>query len=434
VTDDDCSAPSRGDGGGGATTTVYVVKKEYEIVLDMPSRLDINRGEIKTLRIGIKNTVENTELNNVNLSLSGYPQTFVSVSPYYLTGIGYGETKYFDVKIKAPIYAVYEEYDLNVAVNGEFLEANRTINANKSGEMLLVTHKFIENETLAYFERAREALQEINKSGFETKKISEMLEETEEALEEGNYDKVKELSENVINLKNLAFGLRSQIQETEKNIEIVKEQSFNLPETEKLLFLAKSAFQRGEYERAEERMRSMLLMYTIEMGSANFWIFTYNYWWLITIVIVVSGSIITIGRRRLVLGSLMKTLDSLVREEKKIHELIENLQKEHFVERKIGTENYYKNLESYENGLTEIKERRIDLLSRITRMLRIPEALKKLKEEEGRVKNLIIETQKSYFKLGKIGRKYYDKMMEDLKWELLEIQKVTEMLESEKNV
>jgi len=431
VTDSDCSPPS-GDGTAGTYTVYPTTKEDYNIILVVPSRFDINRGETKVLSIGVENKVKNTELNNVYLSLSGYPQTFIIFPSAYPTKIGYGETKYFDVGVKAPIYAVYKEYVLNVTVNGEFLEAGNLIKAHKSVNMLLVTHRVVENETIGYFESAWKAFEEMNESGFKIKQVSEMLKDIEKALDGGNYDKVKELSEDVVNLRNLAFKLRNHILEMEKNIENAKKQNFKLPETEKMLFLANSAFHRGEYERAEERMGNAMLTYAIEMGSVNLWIFIQNYWWLVLTVILVSGTGILRGKRRLIIGSLMKTLDYIVEEEKNIKELVADLQKQYF-ERKIGFEKYSEVMEGYENGLVGIRKERVDTLSKLTRM--IPKrSIEILKGEEERVKNLIAETQKKYFYLGKMGKGYYDKMIEGLKTELFEIQKQMEIPGSGKNV
>ncbi|MCK4335293.1 MAG: hypothetical protein KAW40_01050, partial [Candidatus Aenigmarchaeota archaeon] len=432
VTDDDCSPPS---GGTGGPATVYPsLTKDYTMVLDIPSRLDINRGDSKTFKVGVKNPVIGTRLDNVYLSLSGYPQTFVSITPSYLTGIGYDEMRYFEVEIKAPVYVVYKEYDLSVTVKGEFIEAGKTTSSEKTGGMLLVTQKFVENETLEYFEDAKEALEEINKSGFETKGMSEMLEEIEEALEKGNYDRVKELSEEVIEIKDLALELNGQMEEMGNNIGNFKQQNVNLPETEKMLFLAKSAFQRGDYERAEERMSNALLVYNMEIANAGLWILIYNYWWLILPVLIVSGAGAVMMRRRFIIKSIKRGLDSLVEDEKTIMNLIIKLQEEHFLERKIGLEEYQNMMGNYEEYVAGMGERRIDLITKLVGMLRVSKAIEKLKEEGERVERRIKELQKDYFELGNIGKRYYDNLIGSLKNEMIEIEKMIDMVGSERNV
>ncbi len=431
VTDDDCSQPS---GTTGSISVYPVSEKNYDIELVIPSRLDVSRGEIKKTEIGIRNPLKNTELNNVYLSFSGYPQTLITVTPAYLTGIGYSETKYFQAEIKAPVYTVYEEYDLNITAKGEFTDAGETVNAEKKAKILLVTHKSVGNETLGYFEKAEEALEKMNNSGFETSQISKILGEIEKAADEGNYDRVKELSEEAVGIKDLALELNGQIQEMENGIEGVKGYNFNLPETEKMLSLAKSAFQRGDYGRAEERMNNALLMYNIEIVNASFWILIYNYWWLILPVLIVSGIVLAKIRRRMIINSIKKGLDSLVEDEKIIMKLIIKLQEEHFLERRMGTGEYQNMMENYERYIAGMGEKRVEMVSKLVGMLRSSNAMKKLKEEERRVESKIKELQKDYFDLGKIGKRYYDNLIGSFKNEMIEIRKMIDMGESGGNV
>jgi len=425
LTDDDCTPPSIPATPG--TAVIFGASKEYGIVLEIPQRLDVNRGGMGNLRIGIRNTVKNTRLNDVYISLSGYPQTFMDISPSYLTGIGYGETGYFDVEIKAPVYVVYAEYDLNVTVRGEFTETGNVIKSEKSGKVLLVTHRIIENETMDYFKKAWEALEDMNRSGFETMEIKEMLMEMEKMMDVGNYDKVRELSEDIVSTRNLAFSFVNGVQEIESNLEEIKKFNLIMPETEKMLFLAKSAFQRGEYERAEERVKEAMMMYSIEMGGVNTWIFMYNYWWLLITLAFVSGAVIVIGRRKFVFRSITKSLQSLLEEERVIKELIEDVWKQYF-ERKMGFERYSEVMEGYEGGLVSLRKKRAGMLSKLAGMMKLEESIGMLKGEEEKVRSSIIEVQKKYFQMGRISRRYYDKMMEGFKTELFEIQRQMEML------
>jgi hypothetical protein len=432
VTDDDCTIPS----GGGSVTTlattagIVIVKEyEYKIELIIPSRFDINRGESKILRIGVNNTVSGSKLNNVYLSLSGYPQTFIGFSPPYITAIEYGETRYFDVEVRAPIYAVYNEYYLNVNISGKFIEGNKTKNAEISGKIFLVTHKFVGNETLAYFDMAVQALNQMTKAGFETTQISNLISEMNKSIEEGNYDNVKELAEEVMNLKDSAFRLNGQIQKTEKNIENIRNQNFNMRESEKMISLAKSAFLRGDYKKAEERLSSTMLIFAVESGGAKYWIFLANYWWILAPMILAAAAGTVVARKGMTRASLVKKLDALVDEERVVQDLIEILQKEHFVEKRTGTESYERSMKNYENGLNLVKKKKVEVLLRLSKKLKFKDAVKKLEEEERRVKGLIIDNQKKYFQLGKMGKTHYEKNMKGLRLELMEVQRIRETLD-----
>jgi len=433
VNDDDCSLPGGGTAGGTTLTAISGISKEYKIELAVPSRLDINRGESKALRIGVINNISGTKLANIYLSLSGYPQTFLSYSPYKIDEIAYGETKYFDVEVRAPVYAVYNEYYLNATVAGKFVEASENKSAEKSARIFVVTHKFIENETIGYLGKAEVAMNEMAKVGFETKQISGLVEEIKKALDDGNYDRVRELSEDVMSIRESAFKLSEQIKETEENIAEMKGQSISLPESERMLFLAKAAFQRGDYKMAEGRISGAMLVYAVETGNSGVLIFINKYWWFISAAVVFCSLMVVLGKRRIARLSLTKDLYYLGEEEKKTYELIETLQKEHFIERKMGTESYLRDVENYEKGLAEIRKKRTDILSKTIKMMKASDALKKLKEEEGRVRRMITEMQDKYFRQGKMGKSRYEKTVGDLKAELVEIERLAETLRSGKN-
>ena len=433
VTDDDCSLPGGGTTGGSTLTAISGVAREYKIGLVVPPRLDVNRGESQAIRIGVTNNISGTKLTGVHMSLSGYLQTFVSSSPSRIDEIAQKETKYFDVEIRAPVYAVYGEYYLNVTVKGEFVEGSDRKSAESSARLLLVTHKFIENETIGYLEKAEAALKDMVEAGFETKQVNGLVEEIKKAMDEGNYDRVKELSDEAIELRETAFKMSEQIKETEENIAEMKGQSISLPESERMLFLAKAAFQRGDYKMAEGRISGAMLVYAVETGNSGILIFINKYWWLVTAAFIICISVAVFGRRRITHLSLIKDLYYLGEEEKKTYELIETLQKEHFIERKMGTESYLRDVENYEKGLAEIRKKRTEILSKTIKMMKASDALKKLKEEEERVRRMITEAQNSYFKQGKMGKSRYEKTVGDLKAELVEIERLAETLRSGKN-
>jgi hypothetical protein len=425
VTDDDCSIPQTPGGGGATITSVAGLAKEYKIELLLPSRFDVNRGESKILSIGVNNTVQGTKLRSVYLLLSGYMQTFMSFSPAYIGEIGYGETKYFEVEIRAPLYAVYNEYNLNITTRGYFFEASKNTSAEKTAKLLLVTHKFIENKTLEYYDAAKKALLEIEDAGLERRQFDELLKEIEKALDEGNYEKVKELSEQLVETKDLAFDLDTKISGMEENIENIKSQSADLPETEKILFLSRTAFQRGDYERANTRLESAMLVYKMEAVPAGYVIFFRNYWWLV--VIAVSAALLGLVKtqKTMRVSALGRRLKSLDAEEGMIKKLITELQEE-YAKGKTGAEKFRQMMQSYENGLAGIGKKRVDILSSIKDILGPKKVNDLLREEEKRIRSIMADAQKEYFIHGKGGKEYYSRFMESAKQQLFGIQSLLE--------
>jgi hypothetical protein len=434
VTDSDCSIPPSGGGTGTTLTSIAGVQREYRIEITAPSRFDVNRGENKVMRIGISNPVSGTKLKNVYLSLSGYAQTFIDISPSYIDEIGFGETRYFNVEIKAPIYAVYAEYSLKITAGSRFVEGDKTTVTENGILVPMATHKFVGNETMTYFELANEAISQMSEAGMNTVQINGLASEMNASIDVGNYEKVKELADQAVKLRNSAFSLNTLIKETQYKIESMKSQSINLPESEKMLSLAKSAFFRGDYAKAEERMSSTMMIFAVESGNAGLWIFVKDKWWLLAPVIlaVVAGTIM--ARRRIIIASLNKKLDLLVDEERVIQDLIESAQKEHYIEKKTGAEEYERSMKNFEIGINAIKRKRADNLMKLSQRLKKDDALKKMTEEEKGVRDLIIEHQNLYFRKGKMGKPYYDRIMKGLKSELIEVQRIRETLESDLHV
>ena len=432
VTDDDCPIP-QSPGGGGVSTSIALPasSKEYDMTLTLPERIDVNRGETKIVQIGVRNDVSGTTLDSVKLSLTGYPQTFMKIVQSKINGIGYGEIEYFDVEIIAPVYAVHEKYTLTAKVSGAFIELNKETPTEKTGEVPLVTHKTIANDTLDYYDGAKEALVEMENSEFESKQLKETLIEIEEAIDEGNYDKVKELSESVISKKNLAFELSKKISEMENIIQSIKYQNGELPEAEKMLFLAKTAFQRGEYDRANERMDSAALVYTLESTNAWFTIFVTKYWWAIIIAMVALVKLAFMSKNKLNVMGKIGRLDTLSGEEEKIKGLIMELQKD-FVKKKISIKKYNEMISNYESGGAEIRKERGSILSSLRGMVGHEHALSLLTSEAGKIKGMISYLQQKYFISGVMGKEYYDRMMEGLKSELFDIEDSIEEIHTKK--
>jgi hypothetical protein len=432
LTDDDCSTPQNNGGTGGTTmTSIAGIAKGYEIDLNVPPRFDINRGERKSMRVEISNMVAGSKLKGVMLSMSGYVQTFMNFSPSYIDEIGYGETKYFDVEISAPIYAIYGEYSLNITASGTFTEGDKTTHATKNGVVFIVTHKFIGNDTMTFIDTAKNVLIEMTEAGLDTTQVSDLIERMNKSAEEGNYDNAKDLADEVAGIRGKAFSLNSQLSEAQQKIDAVRSANVDLPQSEKMLSLAKSAFLRGDYAKAEERLSSTMLIFAVESGNAGLWIFVKNFWWVLVPVILAACAGAITARKRIAISTLNKKLDLLVDEERVIQDLIASAQKEHFIERRTNADEYERSMKNFENGINAIKKKRADSLLRLSRKLKKGDALKKMKEEKTRVKGHIVDLQNSYFRKGKMGKSYYERIMKGLRSELIEVQRIEETVESD---
>jgi len=77
-----------------------------------------------------------------------------------------------------------------------------------------------------------------------------------------------------------------------------------------------------------------------------------------------------------------------------------------------------------------IAERRVKYIRQLVSKIGRSDAIRRLGREEEIVKKRIGDVQKEYFELGKIGKKYYDRIIVGLRSELIDIRKMIDILES----
>lgn len=436
VTDSDCSIPSDSTNAisPGSSPIQSESIKDYDFSMFFPSRFNINRRETKNLTVTINHSVYNAFLNEVRLYLSGYPQTFISIPVGYIDSIGFNQSGKFIVEISAPIYALYKEYSLNLTVTGTFQYGAKRIDVNRTDVITLVTHKYIEDVTLNLFNTAEKAIKSMNSSGYDIHILSKLYEDMEYALDSGNYERVRELSETIVSTRDLAGVLETGISDLNVKLKEATERNYEMPDTERMLYLAKSAFHRGEYEIADERLDAAKIMYGIEIVNFGIWMFFRSYWPHLFSVFLIAGTAGFLSRKKIMARALNRKLSSLVEEERRIRNLIITLENEHFIHGRYGFNEYLNRMRGYENMIGRIAKRRIKYLRQLITKLGRKDAIRRLGKEEDLVRNRIASIQKEYFELGKIGKKYYERIMSGLQGELVDIKKMTDILESGENV
>jgi hypothetical protein len=443
TTDDDCSIPTTPGGGtsgsGVIMTAGAVAEPKYSIPMEIPIRLDVNRGETKAFYIYINNPEKNTTLDNITIFVAGYPQTLMSIKPKILHDVWYNQKKYFELNITAPVYFDYKEYILDISVKGEGVsvlipEKNSTA-VNTSRQVLLVVHKVIENATVEVLNKSESAIKEMEDLNFTTITVKKLLEQAKNDADKGNYERSKEQAEEILRLRDLAFKAYEALKQAEQSIQQAKSGDLKVSETEKMYSLALAAFQREDYKKAEERANSALLMYAIEAKfEFNFIKIIYEYWWVFSVIIIIFTPTIVILRKKFMLMSVKKEFENLGKEAKIINGLIENAQKKHFEDKIMSSEEYYKILYSYEKRLARIKRKRAEFVSKMVGLFKPTNTMEILQKEYSHIQDLIKDVQKKYFELGVMSKNAYQKNMEELIGEIAEIQKNMEMIKNaEKN-
>jgi hypothetical protein len=420
LNDDNCPAPS-GDGGDGDGTTVVSGGgvRDYTLALDAPSRLDINRGENKSFTVVISYGLAFTA-DDIILELSGYPLTYLSVYPGEYDNVNEGDNVSFDVRVVAPPYIRVGQYKLGVALSGGGKTVNTSITG--SGSTVIFVHS-VGNES-DLFEQARQAARSMIDAGLSVEDFQGMTDGLDELVDDWRYDEAQGLAEGMIATAGLAFRVRDMLGQLDSNIISARMYGFGTPETERLYGLAGAAFQRGDYERAEERANNAVLSFSMETyGLLPLAAMARSYWWAMVIAAGGAGLLGLGLRRRAALEELRRRLRELELEERSIEGLIIRLQRDYFTGRpRIGMESYSKAMEEYESRLAGIRRIGARLRARGARGI-----VNRLKREREEIIGFMKDIQGRYFR-GGVGKSLYEVTMKQMREELGDVEKGIDML------
>ncbi len=409
--DSDCSAPVTITGGGSSTVYSGGVIREYGLELSAPSRIDVFRGNDTTFYIGVSNAMTWTSVTNLTLSVAGYSRVLMQVSPEMIDEIGYNGSSGFRINISVPGYMRYGMHNLTFNISG---------NRESVYETVLVTlfvHSATENETLEAFSVARDAVSRMQEEGMNTVQVSDMFRRASDAIDQWDYDTAKELSESIAEISGKAFSVHGQLGEVSSMIDEASAMGIQVPETSKLHSLSMAAFDRGDYDVAQERINNAVLAYSLEGGVVFAAKFISAYWWLILMVFFTS----LVGQRHLRIMLARNKLGLLSREQSVIKNIIKQSQTKRFLQGKTGRRQYNIDLRECTGRLMKIDKERTQLKSAKFPLFGFRGFGRDLVREKAHINNLIRDVQRRYFEFGSISKSHYEKSLRELKEQLLEI-------------
>ncbi len=422
-TDSDCTIP-----GGGGTTTISSVIKEFRIMATTLARLDLNRGQTREFEVNVSNIETGVIIENVYISISGYPSVHMKTSPEYIKEIKYNKTEQFITEITAPVYMKYNEYALNIFVQGtgKYGQKEKTISTNVT--MVLVIHEALENDTINYLKDANKSVEELSEMNLSTSYVTDLLEKANYYFEMSEYDKVQEISKEIISIKESMLRAYGLIKEVGEKIGEAEYNGLKIPETEKMYVLANAAFSREDYNRAGERARNAILAYAIEAGGKiNIIKFVYNNLLGITISAIILMLIAGFSYRRISLILTERNLKLVNRKTRIINKLMKELQIKHFEKASMSAMDYHKGVYNYEKGLAKLEKRKARLISKIVNMKNPSDVIKNFQREQKHIQKMMHDVQRKYFESGSISKLAYKKRMDELIDEKVEIDRNIEV-------
>jgi len=423
LTDDDCEAPK---GGGGTTYTGtggVIIVREPRMEVSIPERLDLTKGETYTFAVNISNPVANTNLTNIRVETSGYPEMHIKRSPSLINNIATNQTKSFLLSVSAPPYIEEKDYILSVVVRGTGVYGGGSQPLSASANVHLSVHGVAESESLAAIQDAETALNEMRDVGLSVETLSGMLDDARKAYADMDFDKAKGLAQDVSDLKEKAFRVLSLIGDMDSRIDFAKKYGISMEETRKMESLAKSAFQRGDYRRAEERVTAAITAYQLETKTLlPVLIFMHDNWHLISILILSIALVSIFSRKKLRIRNAGLRLVAIKNSKAVLKKMTGELQGDYYNKGETTKMDYNITRQSYEKRLAELNSEELRLATKLAAM-KGKSRSKNLLEERENLKKRLADAQHDYYEKGGIGKNEYEETARVINEELASVEK-----------
>jgi len=445
--DDDCVAEiitintgggGGGGGGGTATPTVIEFSKIIEIV----------RGEENNFNIEVRNKFSsNVSLKNLSLTLEGFPQQYIEISPEIIKEIKPKQSANFTVKITIPSYKGYEEFALKATIKG-LIESETMTNVyiEKQNIKLIVQELSKEKSNLSIIE-AENAINLMKEMGFNVNSLERLLKKAKEKLSEKRNKEAQDIANEIIKTKEKAFesyGLINLIKEVLKNPrkiniltgEVSKEFNnkeeislknsitghaiFKSSSVEEILNLAIASFERGDYATSLERAKSAKTILILER-KGNILLFLYLYWQFILFGGIMLSATGIISYRKYQKISISKNIINLGNEEENIQKLITQNQKDYF-SGKISRSDYNKRNLQHKKRIGDLKKEKSKLRNIRIKLLTKPEIINGLENETSQIEDSMKNLQKRYYVSREIAKSEYEMEFKVLQERVAEVE------------
>ena len=416
-------ATTAGGGGGGSGALIEKVLSGEEI-LSSSETFDLVRGYSNSFPVSVKNIFERTTLENVSIRIEGFLSQYLSISPTIIDKIAFNELKQFNVTITSPEYMEKGSNDLTIIIAGKIVGNTVRKDFTETRNVKLAIHTVSEEAVSASLEQAMSYISEMERAGFPAAKISKLLAQAKESLTDHDFDGAKDLTEKIKDGKEIAFKTYNLIQEIRSKIGLYGSiaGAFNsskitgaflifptrFTETKDMINLAQAAFEREDFDTSLQRVKDAELTLALEKGEFSPIFFLIDNWWAIIISISILSTSGLFGYQTYLKATISQRIVNLEREEDSIRELMEENQRKHFKEKTIGTETFHKAISQYQKRLSKIRQLRVKLRHKRTRLLKPREVIKDLEEERKEVMKLLKNLQEDYFVNKRITKDTFD--------------------------
>ena len=428
----DTGGSSGGGGGGGGGASLSV--EESNRFFSSEDSFELVRGEDQKFTIPLENPYDDAVIENLRITLQGFSKDYIFFYPGSIARLGVGEKEDITVEITAPGYFTQGQYDLEFTFKGKLVKINtsKTIDFMYTKDITLHLFDVSRADATDYKIQAEEYLQDMIAKGYITKDAEDLFQQLSRNYNITEFGIVKDIFEQIEELYEAAVDSDEGIQELEEAVGQARAKNINVEETERLVHLAKSSFERGDFLVALERVKEAKLTLAIESSgkffkemqyamrenpgetTAGFGAFG---------VSVVGLSLFTRWRY------IKRKLKKLGEEENLLTELMKAVQIEVFEKAKMSMKEYGDSMMQYEERLGNIIGEKITFQNKKDNLLKFKPKGKKLLEERNQLVEIMKETQEAYITKGKFETRIYENMLKSYSERLTDVEEKLALVE-----
>ncbi|MBI4016217.1 MAG: hypothetical protein HY363_00815 [Candidatus Aenigmarchaeota archaeon] len=397
--------------------------------------IEIVRGEKQSFPVIITNVYENTTMNAVGLSISGYLSQYLTSTPDILDGIGYKQKKSFTVLVAAPAYRSKGEYDMVFTIKGDAVAQQRVIEGSvvttrtvikeitETRRVKLIIHEASPKTAGELLNMSSLLVSALEQKGIGAHRAGELFSRLKEAYEQKDYARVVSLGKELQLVHDQAVEAANMLAHLKQKITDAEAGGIDVRETKKLFVLGRAAFEREDFALAVKRLKQASLVQLVEVaGVFNIARFVLRWWWVILFTFAIMLALTGFVMRRVNISVIAYRLKSLAEEEEHIVGLMADAQRTAFKEKSISITEYHKRVYLYEQRLELIKTLMSRLRTRRVALTSLQEELGKLMLEEKLLQNSIRALQELYFVKAQLSRVKYVGRIDELRTRLADIE------------
>ncbi|MDD5417029.1 MAG: hypothetical protein PHU12_03575, partial [Candidatus Aenigmarchaeota archaeon] len=434
VTEDTTTTSPTGGGsvGGGLssgqTDKLFQTSQLYEMI----------RGQESEFEMKVQNPYPNSTMYNLTVSVSGLLSKYISVYPTTYSKLSPNESTNFVIRITAPSYFTTGEHKLLFTIRSKVLDhkTGQSTEMIEDRSITLAVHEVSRVTAKDYLDSASNILTDMITNNFYTEDIKSLLDKAKAAYDSRNYEEVQSLYNQISGIQEAATQSKSLIdQVSDSAFSAANYWGLRTEQTERIINLAKLAFERGDYATALKRIQEAQLTFALETkGEYNIPFIVTFYWKYVILGLIGLAASSFLLFKRIKLSILNHRLKVLIKEEQVLLGLMRVIQKDTFEKGKMSIGEYANAMTEYEKRLNEVVKDIIKYETEKAHLFKTGGKEKELLDERNRLIGLIKRTQKDYITEGKYEARIYTDKMKSYSERFSEIQENLAVLEAKRAI